>query len=124
MTPLAAQQDGTEAEDVLDRTDARWLRLREIIRTCSLKRGEFILASGRTNHDAARRRGAHRRNHCRIYEAARDWLNWRPRTRRGGDRLGCRNEKYCCARAGNSVLQSKQADGGVIFRELFDLVLA
>jgi hypothetical protein len=30
MTPLAAQQDGTEAEDVLDRNDARWLRLREI----------------------------------------------------------------------------------------------
>ena len=35
----------------------------------------------------------------------------------------------CCktwspARASKSVLQSKQADGGVIFRELFDLVLA
>jgi orotate phosphoribosyltransferase len=49
MTAPAAQQDGVEAEDVLDRTDARWLRLREIIRTCSLKRGDFVLSSGRTS---------------------------------------------------------------------------
>jgi orotate phosphoribosyltransferase len=49
MTALAAQQDGTEAEHVLHRGDARWLHLREIIRVRSLKRGEFILSSGRTS---------------------------------------------------------------------------
>ncbi|MDQ6703134.1 MAG: orotate phosphoribosyltransferase [Pseudomonadota bacterium] len=49
MPPLAAQEDGAEAEDVLDRGDARWLRLREIIRVHSLKRGDFVLASGRTS---------------------------------------------------------------------------
>jgi orotate phosphoribosyltransferase len=35
------------AEDVLDRSDARWLRLREIIRAYSLKIGQFTLTSGR-----------------------------------------------------------------------------
>ncbi|MGI8570933.1 MAG: orotate phosphoribosyltransferase [Methylocella sp.] len=49
MTALAAQQNGEEAEDVLDRSDARWLRLREIIRTGSLKRGDFVLSSGQTS---------------------------------------------------------------------------
>jgi orotate phosphoribosyltransferase len=49
MTPLAAQQDGAEAEDVLDRGDARWLRLHEIIRAHSLKRGDFVLSSGRSS---------------------------------------------------------------------------
>jgi orotate phosphoribosyltransferase len=49
MTPLAAQQDGAEAEDALDRGDARWLRLQEIVRARSFKRGEFVLSSGRTS---------------------------------------------------------------------------
>ncbi|MGH6812501.1 MAG: orotate phosphoribosyltransferase [Methylocella sp.] len=49
MTAVAAQQDGAEAEDVLDRNDGRWLRLREIIRARSLKRGDFVLSSGRTS---------------------------------------------------------------------------
>jgi hypothetical protein len=49
MTALAPQQDGVEAEDVLDRSDAWWPRLREIIRTGSLKRGDFVLSSGHTN---------------------------------------------------------------------------
>lgn len=49
MTPLAAQQHRVKAEDVLDRGDARWLRLREVIRACSLKRGDFVLSSGRTS---------------------------------------------------------------------------
>jgi orotate phosphoribosyltransferase len=42
QTPNAAN-----AENVLDRTDARWLRLREIIRVHSLKLGTFTLTSGR-----------------------------------------------------------------------------
>ena len=49
MAAFAAQQDRAEAEDVLDRSDARWLRLRELIRAHSLKRGEFVLSSGRTS---------------------------------------------------------------------------
>jgi orotate phosphoribosyltransferase len=49
MLPLKEQHNGAEAGDVLHRTDARWLRLREIIRAHSLKRGEFVLASGRTS---------------------------------------------------------------------------
>jgi orotate phosphoribosyltransferase len=49
MTAPAAQQFDAKAEDVLDHGDARWLRLREIIRAFSLKRGDFVLASGRTS---------------------------------------------------------------------------
>jgi orotate phosphoribosyltransferase len=49
MTAPASQHDDAKAEDVLDRGDARWLRLQEIIRAYSLKRGEFVLASGRTS---------------------------------------------------------------------------
>ncbi len=49
MSPIAAKQIRVAAEDVLDRTDARWLRLREIIRAHSLKRGDFVLSSGRTS---------------------------------------------------------------------------
>jgi orotate phosphoribosyltransferase len=49
MTAFPAQQDGVEAEDVLDCTDERWLRLREIIRAYSLKHGDFVLSSGRTS---------------------------------------------------------------------------
>jgi hypothetical protein len=45
MTALAEQQDRVEAEDVLDRSEVWWLRLREIIRTGSLKRGDFVLSS-------------------------------------------------------------------------------
>lgn len=44
----AAQKTGASA-DVLDRSDTKWVRLREIIRAHSLKRGEFLLASGRTS---------------------------------------------------------------------------
>jgi orotate phosphoribosyltransferase len=39
--------DDATFEDVIDRGDARWLRLREIIRKHSLKLGEFKLTSGR-----------------------------------------------------------------------------
>jgi hypothetical protein len=49
MTALAGQQDRVEAEDVLDRSEVWWLRLREIIRTGSLKPGDFVLSSGNTN---------------------------------------------------------------------------
>jgi orotate phosphoribosyltransferase len=49
MTAPAAQQDGAKAEDVLERGDARWLRLQEIIRAQSLKVGAFTLSSGRTS---------------------------------------------------------------------------
>jgi orotate phosphoribosyltransferase len=49
MIAVAAQQKGTDAEDVLDRTDARWPRLRELVRAYSLKRGDFVLSSGRTS---------------------------------------------------------------------------
>jgi len=49
MTAPASQHDDAKAEDVLDRGDARWLRLQEITRAYSLKRGEFVLASGRTS---------------------------------------------------------------------------
>jgi hypothetical protein len=44
---MAAAQDRAPAGDVLGRSDARWLRLREIIRAHSLKRGDFVLSSGR-----------------------------------------------------------------------------
>lgn len=44
---LARAQDRAAAVNVLDRTDARWLRLREIVRAHSLKMGEFVLSSGR-----------------------------------------------------------------------------
>ena len=49
MTAPAAQQYDAKAGDVLDRSDARWLRLREIIRAQSLKVAEFVLSSGRTS---------------------------------------------------------------------------
>ncbi len=49
MTALAGQQDRVEAEDVLDRSEVWWLRLREIIRTGSLKPGDFVLSSGHTS---------------------------------------------------------------------------
>jgi hypothetical protein len=48
-TALAGQQDRVEAEGVLDRSEVWWLRLREIIRTGSLKPGDFVLSSGHTN---------------------------------------------------------------------------
>ena len=35
MTAVAAHDDGAKAKDVLDRSDARWLRLQEIIRAHS-----------------------------------------------------------------------------------------
>ncbi|MGB8898178.1 MAG: hypothetical protein WCC90_02480 [Methylocella sp.] len=49
MTDLAGQQYRVEAEGVLDRSEVWWLRLREIIRTGSLKPGDFVLSSGHTN---------------------------------------------------------------------------
>lgn len=47
VPPLGAPQAGAASEDVLDRSDPRWLRLREIIRAHSLKIGAFTLTSGR-----------------------------------------------------------------------------
>jgi orotate phosphoribosyltransferase len=47
MTAPASQHDDAKAEDVLDRSDARWRRLQEIIRAQSLKVGTFTLSSGR-----------------------------------------------------------------------------
>ena len=38
MTAVAAHDDGAKAKDVLDRSDARWLRLQEIIRAHSSQR--------------------------------------------------------------------------------------
>lgn len=49
ITPRAVHKKGAEAEDVLDRSDAKWLRLREIICEHSIKHGEFVLSSGRTS---------------------------------------------------------------------------
>jgi len=48
MTALAELQRA-QSVNVLDHDDARWLRLREIIRTESLKLGQFTLASGRSS---------------------------------------------------------------------------
>jgi orotate phosphoribosyltransferase len=47
MTALAELRQPAESVDVLNRSDSRWLRLREIIRTESLRLGEFTLSSGR-----------------------------------------------------------------------------
>ena len=47
MTNLAAMQTPTRVERVIDKTDPRWIRLHEIIEAQSLKRGDFILSSGR-----------------------------------------------------------------------------
>jgi orotate phosphoribosyltransferase len=49
MNAAAPQNPDSTSEDVLDRSDARWLRLQEIIRAQSLKVGEFVLSSGRTS---------------------------------------------------------------------------
>ncbi len=49
MMSLAMAQDRAAAGNVLDRTDARWMRLREIVRAHSLKMGDFVLSSGRTS---------------------------------------------------------------------------
>jgi len=49
MSVLATQQDRAKAEDVLDRSDPRWLRLRELVRLHSLRRGDFTLSSGRSS---------------------------------------------------------------------------
>ena len=49
MTLPVAQNEGAKAVDVVDRADARWRRLQEIIRAHSLKTGAFTLSSGRTS---------------------------------------------------------------------------
>jgi orotate phosphoribosyltransferase len=49
MTAPAEQHTEAKSGDVLGRTDPRWLRLQEIIRTQSLKTGTFTLSSGRTS---------------------------------------------------------------------------
>ena len=49
MTDLAATQKQTRVERVIDKSDPRWIRLHEIIETQSLKRGDFILSSGRSS---------------------------------------------------------------------------
>lgn len=49
MTNLAATQTPTRVERVIDKTDPRWVRLHEIIESQSLKRGDFILSSGRSS---------------------------------------------------------------------------
>ena len=42
MTAVAAHDDGAKAKDVLDRSDARWLRLQEIIRAHSSQRRQSL----------------------------------------------------------------------------------
>ncbi len=49
MTNLAAPPAQPRIERVIEKTDPRWVRLREIIETQSLKRGDFILSSGRSS---------------------------------------------------------------------------
>lgn len=49
MTNLAAPQPRPSVERVIDKSDPRWIRLHEIIETQSLKRGDFILSSGRSS---------------------------------------------------------------------------
>jgi len=48
MTALAELQSA-QSLNVLDHSDPRWSRLRDIIRSQSLKLGHFILSSGRTS---------------------------------------------------------------------------
>ena len=43
----AASQAAPDVERVIDKSDPRWVRLREIIQKYSLQTGDFILASGR-----------------------------------------------------------------------------
>jgi orotate phosphoribosyltransferase len=50
MTALAELRQPTESVDVLDRSDSRWLRLRDIIRDQSLTVGKFTLSSGRQSN--------------------------------------------------------------------------
>ncbi len=47
MTNPAATPTPRRVERVIDKTDSRWVRLHEIIESQSLKRGDFILSSGR-----------------------------------------------------------------------------
>jgi orotate phosphoribosyltransferase len=49
MTTNAARSPVLESIDALDRSDARWARLRDIVQEKSLKLGHFILSSGRTS---------------------------------------------------------------------------
>ena len=49
MTASAVENLSAASGDVLDRSDARWLRLREIVAAHSLKTGSFVLSSGRTS---------------------------------------------------------------------------
>ena len=46
MTAVAAHDDGAKAKDVLDRSDARWLRLQEIIRAHSSQRRQSHSCNG------------------------------------------------------------------------------
>lgn len=49
MTNLAAAQMPTGVDRVIETSDPRWERLRTLIDKHSLKRGDFILASGRSS---------------------------------------------------------------------------
>jgi len=49
MTESATHRADAKSGDVLDRGDARWRRLQDIIRVQSLKTGTFTLSSGRTS---------------------------------------------------------------------------
>lgn len=49
MTNLAAMHVPMGAERVIDHDDPRWIRLRDIIESKSLQRGDFILSSGRAS---------------------------------------------------------------------------
>lgn len=49
MSARAAAPVSLSDDDVLDRNDPRWARLREIVLQQSLKAGDFILSSGRTS---------------------------------------------------------------------------
>jgi orotate phosphoribosyltransferase len=50
MNNRAAAQAPTGGDSVLDRNDPRWGKLRDLIERLSLKRGEFILSSGRASN--------------------------------------------------------------------------
>lgn len=49
MNSLSSEDHRSKTEDVIERSDVRWLRLRELICEHSLKRGDFILSSGRAS---------------------------------------------------------------------------
>ena len=55
MTAVAAHDDGAKAKDALDRSDARWLRLQEIIRAHSSQRRQSHSCNGVNERHHSRR---------------------------------------------------------------------